>query len=97
MKSREGVPVYTFLFDTYFLRLFLPVAIILIVYISYIPLVIMLVIYFLYTLYIHFYAKSVSNQVYVHTDKKSLRLFVNEMEEISIDIHNNAPYDQFYK
>ena len=90
MKSREGVPVYTFLFDTYFLRLFLPVAIILIVYISYIPLVIMLVIYFLYTFYIHFYAKSVSKQVYVHTDKKSLRLFVNEMEEISIDIHNNA-------
>lgn len=91
MKGREGVPIYTFLFDSYFLRLFLPIAIILVVYISYLPLTILIVIYFLYTSYVYFYTKRIARQVYINREKKNIRLFINEMDELMIEIHNDAP------
>lgn len=91
MKSREGTPVYTFLFDSYFLKLVLPLAIVLFAYISYKPMTIILVVYFLYTLYIHFYTKRIAKQVYINREKKSIRLFIDEIDELVIEIHNNAP------
>ena len=91
MKNREGIPVYTFLFDVYFLRLFLPLAIILLVYISFMPMTIILVIYFLYTLYIHFYTKRIAKEVYIMKEKKSIKLFIDETDELLVEIHNDSP------
>jgi uncharacterized protein (DUF58 family) len=91
MKTKEGVPVYTFLFDTYFLKLFLPLAIVLLVYIPYKPMMIIIIVYLLYTSYIHFYAKRIAQQVYIDREKKNIRLFLNEIDELEIEIHNDAP------
>ena len=91
MKSKEGTPVYTFWFDSFFLKGILPILIIILVYSSYKPIMIIIVLYLLYTLYIHFYADRIANQVSIHMDKKIIRLFLNEMDETTIEIHNNAP------
>lgn len=91
MKGREGVPVYTFLFDSYFLRLILPISILLFIYISFIPMTMIIVVYFLYTSYIHFYTKRIAKQVYINREKENRKLFINETDELAIDIHNDAP------
>ena len=91
MKGREGVPVYTFLFDSYFLRIILPISILLLIYISFIPMTMIIVVYFLYTSYIHFYTKRIAKQVYINREKENRKLFINETDELAIDIHNDAP------
>lgn len=90
MKGREGTPVYTFWFDSYFIKLFLPIAMILLVYIPYKPVMIIVVIYLIYALYIHLYTKSVAKHVHINRDKRSIRLFQEEMDELEIEIHNDA-------
>ena len=91
MKSREGTPVFAFLFDSYFLKAFLPIAFFLLVYISYQPIMIIIVGYLLYTSYIHLYANRLAQHVYIDREKKTIRLFLHEMDELEVEIHNDAP------